>query len=157
MSDQPERIANSMGHVLVECLVRFDTDPPRARTRVSFYPIVAYELRRSGTYEPLLVSGKVHIWGDIQASVIGGVTYGVCNFPPNGVTTATHSFRSLEQFVDDARRTIAFVVDSMRRKKGHESEPFPFDLIEAASDENLNDWLAENSISDVGGLRATFR
>jgi hypothetical protein len=156
MSDQPERIVNSMGHVLVECMVLFDTDPPRARTRVSFYPIVAYELRRGGTYEPLLVSGKVKVWGDIRASVAGGVTYGVCNSPPNGVTTATHSFRSLEQFVDDARRTIAFVVDNVRREKGYQSEPDRFDLIKAASDENLNDWLAENSISDLD-LRATFR
>lgn len=149
MSDQPERIANSMGHVLVECLVLFDTDPPRARTRVSFYPIVAYEVRRSGAYEPLLVSGKVKVWGDIRASVAGGAEYGVCNSPPKGVTTATRSFHSLEQFVDAARRDIAFVVDNVRREKGYQPEPNLFDLIDAASDENLNDWLAENPVSDL--------
>ena len=134
-----------MGHLLVECTVMFNPDPPEAKTIVSVYPVVAYELRPNGSYEPLLISGRIPGWGDCRASATGGRMYGICDSILSGVTTATGNFPSIAQFAISARNDIAFMVDEIRLKKGHQPEGFAWNLIDSTDSEDINDWLVAST------------
>ncbi len=135
MTDKPpdtlERVTNSMGHLLIECRVMFDWDPPRSRTTVSFYPIIAYISLSDGTYEPVIVTGRVPSWSSVRASLAGGAVYGVCSSPPAGVTTANHLYPSLKHFVSHERVSIAAAVDKVRRDKGYLPDDFALNLLDA--------------------------